>query len=78
MGRTLDGQLGQRQIAVAEHAGEQIVEIVRGAAGKRTDRLHLLHLTQLIFTACQRPLRFAPGRDVDSHGQPTGTPQSTG
>ena len=41
------------QAEAADHRGEQIVEIVRDAAGQLADRIHLLRLDQLAF---ERPL----------------------
>ena len=41
-------ELAQQQIAVADHRGHQIVEVVRDAAGELADRLHLLRLAQLL------------------------------
>ena len=40
--------LVEHQRAVAEDGGQQIVEIVRDAAGELPDRLHLLRLAQLL------------------------------
>ena len=42
------------QLAVAEDHGEQVVEVVRDAAGQLPDRFHLLRLPQLRF---ERPLQ---------------------
>ena len=70
-------QRTQREVAIAEHARQQIVEIVRDAAGKRADRFHLLRLPQLIFTARERALGLATRRDVDANGQPAGTTEPT-
>ena len=36
------------QLAVAEDDGEQVVEVVRDAAGEPADRLHLLRLAELL------------------------------
>ncbi len=37
----------QQQIAEADHGGEQIVEVMRHAAGELAHRLHLLRLGEL-------------------------------
>ena len=37
------------QVEPAEHRGQQIVEIVRDAAGQLADRVHFLRLDQLAF-----------------------------
>ena len=37
------------QVKAAEHRGEQVVEVVRDAAGQLADRIHLLRLDQLAF-----------------------------
>ena len=43
------------QVEAAEHRGEQIVEIVRDAAGELADRVHLARLEQLALEhACGR------------------------
>ena len=41
----------QQQVAEADHRGQQIVEVVRDAAGQLADRLHLLRLGELDFEA---------------------------
>ena len=47
------GSLGrhgiQGEAGVAKHAGQQVVEIVRDAAGQNSDALHLLRLAHLVF-----------------------------
>ena len=48
------------QIAVAVDHREQVVEVVRDAAGQPADRFHLLRLTELLL----QPLQF---RDVAGH-----------
>ena len=40
---------GQEQLGVAEHRGQQVVEVVRDAAGELSHRLDLLHLPELFF-----------------------------
>ena len=47
----------EHQAAVAEDRGQQVVEVVRDAAGELADRLHLLRLPQLL-------LELAPLGDV--------------
>ena len=39
----------QQQVAEPDHRGQQIVEIMRDAAGELSDRLHLLRLRELHF-----------------------------
>ena len=39
-------EAAQREIEIADDRGEQIVEVVRDAAGEAADRLHLLRLPQ--------------------------------
>ena len=61
--RPVGRQLVGEQRGVAEYAGQQVVEVVRDAAGEAADALHLLGLEQLLLEA--------PGRrDVDEqdHG----------
>src|SRR5581483_4164841 len=38
-----------KELAVAEDRGQQVVEVVRDAAGEPADRLHLLRLQKLLF-----------------------------
>ena len=47
--RILLRDLVEHQVAVAENRGQQVVEVVRDAAGELADRLHLLRLAQLLF-----------------------------
>ena len=42
-------QLFAQQVHVAEHGGEDVVEVVGDAAREPPDRFHLLRLTQLEF-----------------------------
>ncbi len=44
--RSSAGDAAQREIEIADDGGEQIVEVVRDAAGEAADRLHLLRLAQ--------------------------------
>ncbi|PAV93239.1 hypothetical protein WR25_13223 [Diploscapter pachys] len=48
------GELAAQEIETAQDRGQQIVEIVRDAAGQLADRLHLLALPQRLFGALQR------------------------
>ena len=41
-------EIGQQQLAVAENHGQQVVEVVRHAAGQPADGLHLLRLLELL------------------------------
>ena len=41
-------ELALQQVAVADHRGHQVVEVVRDPAGELADRLHLLRLAQLL------------------------------
>ena len=43
--RAFDRRLGQEQIAVAENGGEEIIEVVRHAAGELTESFHPLRAT---------------------------------
>ena len=52
------------QVERADDAGQQIVEIVRDAAGQLADRFHLLRLAQLLLGAAQRFGGVALGRHV--------------
>ena len=47
VGAGLEGQT--QRLGVADHDRQQIVEVVREAAGELADRLHLLRLRQLLF-----------------------------
>ena len=46
---------------------QQVVEVVRDAAGELADRLHLLRMAQRLFGLAQGVLRFALGGDVAPH-----------
>ena len=50
-GRIARPEAQQQQIAEADHRGQQIVEVVRDAAGELAHRLHLLRLRELRFEA---------------------------
>ena len=45
----------QHDLGVADDRGQQVVEVVRDAAGQAADRFHLLRVAQLLFE--QQPLR---------------------
>ena len=40
-----------QQLEIAEHRGQQVVEVVRHAAGELADRFQLLHVAQLVLGA---------------------------
>ena len=44
----------EHELAVAEDAGQQVVEIVRDPAGELADRLHLLRLPELRLAVAER------------------------
>jgi hypothetical protein len=46
--RVIGAKLLEQQLAVAQDPGEQVVEVVRDAAGKLADRFHLLGVAQLL------------------------------
>ena len=49
--------LGQRQSGVAEHADQQVVEVVRDAAGQHAEAFELLHVLHLRFEPATLLLR---------------------
>ena len=53
-----------QHLRVAAHDHQQIVEVVRDAAGQLAERLHLLRLRQLFARARRARLRLAPLGDV--------------
>ena len=57
--------LPHQQLGVADDGGEEVVEVVRDAAGELADRLHLLRLTQLLLEA----LPLGHVADVDQEVQ---------
>ena len=61
--RRLSGEL-----AVAADRGQQVVEVVRHAAGELADGLHLLRLPQLALEADPLLLGLSARRDVLEHG----------
>ena len=61
-------QAGLQDFQAAGDAGEQIVEIMRDAAGQLTHRFHLLRLAQLFLRRRQRGGRRFFGADVASAG----------
>ncbi len=62
-------QLRQQQVAVAIDHGQQVIEVVRHAAGQAADRLQLLRLKQFFFEL--RFFRFDPlaVANVPGHGR---------
>ena len=60
----------ERQVAVAEDRGEQVVEVVGDAAGEAAHGLHLLRLSQLFLRRLQCELGAAPLRDVVGDDEP--------
>ena len=58
LGRATMGDAGFQQIQAAGDAGEEIIEIMREAAGELADRLHFLGLAQFF-------LGGAPLRELD-------------
>ncbi len=65
---THDAALGRRllrELAVAEDGAEDVVEVVRNAAGERPHRFHLLRLAQLDFEPLLLRLRILARGDVD-------------
>ena len=60
---TVEGEL-----AVAADRGQQVVEVVRHAAGELADGLHLLCLAQLVLEAQASFLGLLARRDVLEHG----------
>jgi hypothetical protein len=49
--------LVEQEVAVAQDAGEQVVEVVGDAAGQLAHRLHLLGLAELLLAPAERLLR---------------------
>src|SRR5574340_1751780 len=47
-GGPIRGRAGQGEVAIAQDDGEQVVKVVRNAAGKASDGFHLLGLAELI------------------------------
>ena len=52
--RIVGRELLEQQVGVAEDRGEQVVEVVRDAAGEPADRFHLLRLPELLFALPER------------------------
>ena len=64
--RLVVADLLERQLGVADEGGEEVVEVVRDAAGQPAERVHLLGLPKLIFQA----LSFGDvARDTQHRGQ---------
>ena len=51
-------------VRVADDRGEQVVEVVRDAAGEPADRFHLLRLAELLFAIVERPARLPVAQRV--------------
>ena len=54
----------QQQVAEADHRGQQVVEVVRDAAGKLADGLHLLRLGELLL----EPALLADVEEMQNRG----------
>ncbi len=54
----------QKRLRLAAHDHQQVVEVVRDAAGQLTERLHFLRLRELFVRPFERFLRIALFRDV--------------
>ena len=67
-GRVLGQRLG-REIRVDQHGRQQIVEVVRHATSKASDRLETLGLVELHFELCAGSLCLALRADVLKGGQ---------
>ena len=52
--RAFHPQLVEKEVAVAEDGGEEIVEVVRHAAGELAERLHLLRANELVLKLFSR------------------------
>ena len=73
-GRRVVGQLEQRQVGVAEDAGQQVVEVVRDAAGQHAEALELLRVAHLLLAA---PAFVEQARVADGDGRLSATPCSS-
>jgi hypothetical protein len=62
--RVVRGQRRDEEVRVAQHHGEQVVEVVRHAPGEPADRLELLRLQELLLHAHELLLRPAPLLDL--------------
>ena len=62
--RIVIGHVAAQQIEAAQHDGQQIVEVVRHAAGQLADRLDLLRVHQRLARAVEGELRLAALGDV--------------
>ena len=58
------GQQPVEHLQIADHDLEQVVEVVRDAAGQLADRLHLLALAQLRLHVVQSFLLRQPFRNI--------------
>ncbi len=60
------GELAPQQFGVPAHDHQQIVEVMRDAAGQLAERLHLLHLRELLARAFERDLGLLALGDVEA------------
>jgi len=63
-GLVRDLLLFEQELAVAQDCRQQVVEVMRNAAGQMANRLHLLCLPKLFLGQAQRLLRGAAGGDL--------------
>src|SRR3712207_7947889 len=64
------------EVERTDDAGQQVVEVMRDAAGELADRLHLLRLAQLLLGLTQRLRLFGRGGDVARSEEHTSELQS--
>ncbi len=64
------GERQQREIAAAEDAGEEVVEVVRDARGETAHGLDLLHLAELFLRLAERGLGALTLAEVGDHREP--------
>ena len=64
----------RQQIGVAEDAGQQVVEVVRHAAGEHAEAFELLLLEDAAIQHAALVLGLAPRRDVAHQHEPSGKP----
>ena len=65
--RVVGGQAAPEELAVSHDDHQQVVEVVRDAAGQPAHRLHLLRLAELLLHAPSLRLGPALFRDVEEH-----------
>ena len=79
--------VGEQQVGIADDRGQDVVEVVRDAAGELADRLHLLALDEVLLQRCaarwcrerrrsrRRPRRPAdPRRETKNRAERGGSP----